>query len=337
MAPRAVIIGSGTEIPQNLVTNDMLARLMDTSDEWIRERSGVETRYYVDPGTGTSDLGVAAARKALLQAQVPPEEVDLVVFATMTPDHYFPGAGALLQAKLGCGTCPASTSASSASGSCTGCSSPTRTSARAWRKTVLLIGAEIHSGFMPWNGPQWEYLYGRSDTPPHRGGARVEHALPPPDGPLRGRGRRGGAARARRRARDRRPDAAHGRGRLRQAVRAGHGIQAPALRGRGTALARRPHPGDGRAPRLQDGHDAHGRGVERAARAQRRVRLRRDARAHAPGEQADQRVLPEGARDPRLQDPPQHRALREHDRGHHPAAVGRVRRGRAACIRGISS
>ena len=65
MAPRAVIIGSGTEIPPNRVTNDMLARIMDTSDEWIRERSGVETRYYVEPGTGTSDLGVAAARRAL--------------------------------------------------------------------------------------------------------------------------------------------------------------------------------------------------------------------------------------------------------------------------------
>jgi 3-oxoacyl-[acyl-carrier-protein] synthase-3 len=101
MAPRAVIIGSGTEIAPNRVTNDMLARLMDTSDEWIKERSGVETRYYVDPGTGTSDLGVAAARRALEQARVAPEEIDLVVFATMTPDHYFPGAGALLQSKLG--------------------------------------------------------------------------------------------------------------------------------------------------------------------------------------------------------------------------------------------
>ena len=61
-APVSVIVGSGSCIPPNRVTNDMLARLMDTSDEWIRERSGVETRYYVDPGTGTSDLGVAAAR-----------------------------------------------------------------------------------------------------------------------------------------------------------------------------------------------------------------------------------------------------------------------------------
>ena len=58
---RSVIAGSGSEIPANRVTNAMLARIMDTSDEWIRERSGVEARHYVDPGTGTSDLGVAAA------------------------------------------------------------------------------------------------------------------------------------------------------------------------------------------------------------------------------------------------------------------------------------
>ena len=98
---RAVIVGSGSEIPPTVVTNQMLSRIMDTSDEWIRERSGVETRYYVEPGTATSDLGVAAARRALRAARVEPSAVELVVFATMTPDHYFPGAGPLLQAKLG--------------------------------------------------------------------------------------------------------------------------------------------------------------------------------------------------------------------------------------------
>ena len=67
---RAVIVGSGSELPPNRVSNQMLARLMDTSDSWIRERSGVETRHYVDPGTATSDLGVAAARKALAHAGV---------------------------------------------------------------------------------------------------------------------------------------------------------------------------------------------------------------------------------------------------------------------------
>src|SRR5438552_12359444 len=98
---RSVIVGSGSEIPPTRVTNDMLARVMDTSDEWIRERSGVEARHYVERGAGTSDLGVAAAQRALAAAGMAPGDIDLVVFATMTPDHFFPGAGALLQAKLG--------------------------------------------------------------------------------------------------------------------------------------------------------------------------------------------------------------------------------------------
>ena len=76
---RSVIAGSGSDIPKNRVTNAMLARIMDTTDEWIRERSGVEARHYVDPGTGTSDLGTAAARRALEMAGTRPEEVDLVV------------------------------------------------------------------------------------------------------------------------------------------------------------------------------------------------------------------------------------------------------------------
>ena len=98
---RSQIIGSGFVTGENLVTNDQLARIMDTSDAWIRERSGVETRYYVEQGTSTSDLGLGAARKALADAGIAKEEVDYIVFATMTPDHYFPGCGGILQEKLG--------------------------------------------------------------------------------------------------------------------------------------------------------------------------------------------------------------------------------------------
>src|SRR5438105_14312467 len=97
---RSQIIGSGFVTGENLVTNDQLAQIMDTSDAWIRERSGVETRYYVEQGTSTSDLGVGAAKKALADAGVAKEEVDYIVFATMTPDHYFPGCGGILQDKL---------------------------------------------------------------------------------------------------------------------------------------------------------------------------------------------------------------------------------------------
>src|SRR6266850_379581 len=101
------IIGSGFVTGENLVTNDQLAQVMDTSDAWIRERSGVETRYYVEQGTATSDLGVGAAKKALEDAGVAKDEVDYIVFATMTPDHYFPGCGAILQDKMGMAHIPA--------------------------------------------------------------------------------------------------------------------------------------------------------------------------------------------------------------------------------------
>src|SRR2546428_12117267 len=92
---RAVIVGSGSEIPPTVVTNQMLSRIMDTSDEWIRERSGVETRYYVEPGTATSDLGAAAARRALAGARAGPPRAGPLGFGTPTPDPYLPGAGPL--------------------------------------------------------------------------------------------------------------------------------------------------------------------------------------------------------------------------------------------------
>ena len=95
------ILGSGFVVGEHCVSNEAISRVCDTSDEWIRERSGIEQRYFVEEGTSTSDLGVAAAKKALDDAGVKPEEIDYVVFATMTPDYYFPGAGSILQHKLG--------------------------------------------------------------------------------------------------------------------------------------------------------------------------------------------------------------------------------------------
>jgi 3-oxoacyl-[acyl-carrier-protein] synthase-3 len=164
--PRALIVGSGSEIGSNRVTNDMMARLMDTSDAWIRERSGVETRHFVDEGTSTSDLGARAAQKALDHAGVGKDEVDLVVFATMTPDHYFPGASSLLQAKLGLRRVPCFDIRQQCSGFLYGLQLADAHVRAGLAKTVLLVGAEVHTGFMPWTRAQFEYLYGRSDTPP---------------------------------------------------------------------------------------------------------------------------------------------------------------------------
>src|ERR1700755_1952030 len=103
----SIALGSGMALGEHEVTNEALARVCDTSDEWIRERTGIATRFYVADGTSTSDLGVRAAKAALAEANLGPGDIDYVVFATMTPDYYFPGAGVLLQEKLGLGKGPA--------------------------------------------------------------------------------------------------------------------------------------------------------------------------------------------------------------------------------------
>ncbi|MDI9612756.1 MAG: beta-ketoacyl-ACP synthase III [Acidobacteriota bacterium] len=163
---RSVIVGSGISIPPNRVTNAMLARIMDAGDEWIRDRSGVETRYYVDEGTATSDLGVAAARAALENAGVDRGELDLIIFATMTPDHFFPGCGGILQAKLGAPRVPCFDIRQQCAGFLYGMQLADAQIRSGMAGTVLLVGAETHTGFMPWTPENYRYLYGLTETPP---------------------------------------------------------------------------------------------------------------------------------------------------------------------------
>ena len=158
------IIGSGFVTGENLVTNDQLARLMDTSDSWIRERSGIESRYYVERGTTTSDLGLGAAKKAIADAGIAKEEIDYIVFATMTPDHYFPGCGGILQDKLGIGHIPALDIRQQCTGFIYGLQVSDALLKAGQARTVLLVGAEVHSGFMPWK--RWDYLFARGGEPP---------------------------------------------------------------------------------------------------------------------------------------------------------------------------
>ncbi len=163
---RAVILGSGSEIAPTRVSNAQMSRIMDTSDDWIRERSGVETRHFATPDMATSDLGVAAAAKALEAASVPKEEIDMVVFATMTPDHYFPGCGTLLQSKLGLGTVPCFDIRQQCTGFLYGLQLADAQIRAGMARTVLLVGAEIHVGFMPWTAQNYAYAIGESEVPP---------------------------------------------------------------------------------------------------------------------------------------------------------------------------
>ncbi len=163
---RAAIVGSGACIPPNRVTNTMLSRIMDASDDWIKERSGVETRYYVDEGVSTSDMALDAAVEALKLASIDKNELDLIVFATMTPDHYFPGCGGLLQSKLGIANVPCFDIRQQCAGFLYGMQLADAQIRSGLAKTVLLVGAETHTGFMPWTNQNYLYLYGKTNTPP---------------------------------------------------------------------------------------------------------------------------------------------------------------------------
>lgn len=100
MSKRAVITGTGRYLPSNIITNFDLEKNMNTSDEWIRQRSGIMERRYVDPGIGTSDLAYEAALKAIQDSGSEKSEIDFIIAATLSPDYYFPGIGILVQARL---------------------------------------------------------------------------------------------------------------------------------------------------------------------------------------------------------------------------------------------
>ena len=99
--PRSRVTGLGMHLPERVVTNAELEQLMDTSDAWIVERTGIRERRFAAPGTGTTDLAAEAARRALADAGRNPADVDFIVFATITREYGFPGCGSLLQERLG--------------------------------------------------------------------------------------------------------------------------------------------------------------------------------------------------------------------------------------------
>jgi 3-oxoacyl-[acyl-carrier-protein] synthase-3 len=159
---KTVITGSGIGIPKNLVRNEVLGRIMDTSDEWIRTRSGIEQRYYADPGEGSVELGMIAAQGALAAANRSTADIDAVVFATMTPNYFFPGNGPVLQAKMGFGNIPTFDIRQQCSGFLYGLDLADSLIQSGKYKRILLIGADVHTPFMPWqNG--WDITIGRED------------------------------------------------------------------------------------------------------------------------------------------------------------------------------
>ena len=142
---RSQFLGTGMAVPANVVTNDDLSALMDTSDEWIRTRTGIQERRWAREGETGADLALAASHRALEMADLRPADVDAIVYATSTPDHFAPGNGVFLQRMLGAGPIPAIDIRTQCSGFVYALSV-----ADAWIRTgmyrrVLVAGAEVQS------------------------------------------------------------------------------------------------------------------------------------------------------------------------------------------------
>lgn len=142
---RARILGLGSYLPANRVSNQDLTQVMDTSHEWIVERSGIEERRWVSPEDGNYTMGVQAARAALEDAQCAPEEIDCIIYATLSPDYFFPGCGVLVQRELGIGPVPAFDIRQQCSGFVYGLQMASSFIASGQYRKILLIGGEVHS------------------------------------------------------------------------------------------------------------------------------------------------------------------------------------------------
>ncbi len=142
---RARILGTGRYLPERVVTNEELTKYMDTSDEWIQQRTGIKERRFAREDETTSDLGVKAARKAIEKAGLRPEDIDFVIFATLSPDHYFPGCGVLIQDKLGLRTVGALDVRTQCTGFIYSLVVADQFIKTGMYNYILVIGAEVHS------------------------------------------------------------------------------------------------------------------------------------------------------------------------------------------------
>lgn len=161
----SIIVGTGISLPNRVVTNADLEQIMDTSDEWIRKRSGVHERRIADPGVGSSDLGTEATLAALEDADVDPSQVDLLVSATMTPDHFAPGNAPLIQDKAGLGHIASYEIRQQCGGFLYGLDLADAMLATGRATCAVVVGAEVHSGYMPY-GASFDILRGTSSAEP---------------------------------------------------------------------------------------------------------------------------------------------------------------------------
>lgn len=159
MTRHATIAGVGSSLPPRLVPNTWFEGFVDTNDEWIRERTGIEARHFAEADVQTSDLAVEAARAALESAGVAPEQLDMIVVATITGDTVFPATAVWVQRKLGV-SCPAFDVNAACSGFSYGLSAATAFVTAGMADTILLVGAEIFSRIVDYSDRGTSILFG---------------------------------------------------------------------------------------------------------------------------------------------------------------------------------
>jgi 3-oxoacyl-[acyl-carrier-protein] synthase-3 len=147
MMKKTVIRGTGRFLPPRIVSNTEMTQWMETSDEWIRQRTGIEQRHWIpeEGGVGSSDLGLEASKIALQRAGWTPADIDLIIFATLSPDIFFPGSGCLMQHKLGLNSIPALDIRQQCTGFLYGLTTADAYIRSGLAHRILLVGAEVHS------------------------------------------------------------------------------------------------------------------------------------------------------------------------------------------------
>ncbi|HWH49836.1 MAG TPA: beta-ketoacyl-ACP synthase III [Burkholderiales bacterium] len=168
------IIGTGSHLPEKILTNADLEKIVDTSDEWIRSRTGIHSRHIAAEGELTSDLALPAAQRALQSAGMTAGEIDMIIVATTTPDMVFPSTACILQSRLGIAGCPAFDLQAVCSGFVYALATADLFIRAGQARNVLVVGAEVYSRILDWNDRGTCVLFGdgagavvlaASDTP----------------------------------------------------------------------------------------------------------------------------------------------------------------------------
>ena len=154
------IVGTGGYLPPKVVTNDDLAKQMDTTDEWIRTRTGIRQRHIAEPSQASSDLGVEASRAALVAARRVPQDIDLIIVATATPDYIFPSTACIMQAKLGIKGCAAFDIQAVCSGFVYALAIADKLIRSGQHRCALIVGTEVYSRILDWKDRGTAVLFG---------------------------------------------------------------------------------------------------------------------------------------------------------------------------------